>query len=340
MDFVYAPPPPPSSSKKTGGSTNGIQHAQISASNEESSTNHKNNKNKNNNNNNNNNNNRRYNKHNAKQVYNQSSNNINQEIASSVTTSLLDLPTYLPNEEPVIDVSPSTKDRDEGPIKDKTDLDNNDEINNEVNDDEVSQTVKDPSQPIVIPGTNITLQTDEDIAKWIEERKKRWPTRKNIELKEQTQAQAQAQVQVQDQQNEINSQDRKRRNSNSNSDTPNTKKARNICRFYQLHKHCKFGNKCKNLHELPDSSISKSNKFDNPAFNLPDIESTHFKRTINDIPVLIPKLYSNIQKSGGRLFKHLIKREHSEHENNVILQFIQYLDTKGLIDHEVMKKQN
>lgn len=41
------------------------------------------------------------------------------------------------------------------------------------------------SQPIPIPGTSIVLETEEDIARWIEERKKNWPSRKRMAEKAQ-----------------------------------------------------------------------------------------------------------------------------------------------------------
>lgn len=34
------------------------------------------------------------------------------------------------------------------------------------------------SRPVFIEGTGITLETDEDIAKWIAERKAKWPSAK------------------------------------------------------------------------------------------------------------------------------------------------------------------
>lgn len=34
-----------------------------------------------------------------------------------------------------------------------------------------------------IQGTNVKLETEEDIAKWIAERKRKWPSARNMELK-------------------------------------------------------------------------------------------------------------------------------------------------------------
>lgn len=93
-----------------------------------------------------------------------------------------------------------------------------------------------PSEPIYIEGTTILLQTDEDIAKWIEERRKNWPTRKNIEAKAQRQgSQAQTQPQAE------------------------TKLVKQVCRFFAKTGKCKFGNKCKNSHESADPSTKTIN---------------------------------------------------------------------------------
>lgn len=223
----------------------------------------------------------------------------------------LDLPTHLPNEDaPVIESST---------------------IDEEI-DTEEPQVEHDDSKPIYIPGTSITLQTEEDIAKWIEERKKKWPTKKNIELK-QLQMQKdhslnqQKQKQIQTQQQELHETDDdpendRKRKSSEKFDLGNNKKPKVICKFYKQNRHCKFGNKCKNLHE----SIMEENH-----------SKSHYTKVINDVSVLIPKLYTNRQGTG--LFKNLVQRDQSENENSLILDFIQFLDQKRLINHNVKVKK-
>ena len=91
---------------------------------------------------------------------------------------LFDLPTHLPNEahnqpETKSEITPSNQ-----VVVEKVDVDDDEE-------EEEEELQAKSNGPICIPGTSITLQTEEDIAKWIEERKKNWPTNKNIERKKQ-----------------------------------------------------------------------------------------------------------------------------------------------------------
>jgi len=57
----------------------------------------------------------------------------------------------------------------------------------------------------------------------------------------------------------------------------------------------------------------------------------------------VPKLYSNRTEntatSKSSLFKHLITQDQIKNENSLVIDFIKYLDDKGLIDHNVMKKE-
>lgn len=226
---------------------------------------------------------------------------------------LFDLPTHLPNEahnqpETKSEITPSNQ-----VVVEKVDVDDYEE-------EEEEELQAKSNGPICIPGTSITLQTEEDIAKWIEERKKNWPTNKNIERKKQ---ELESKKQQQQQQ---------KRKQQDESSQQSSKKSKNICRFYQMNKKCKFGNKCKNLHEDP--------KNENPitlSFN----ELTHYRKFVNGIPVLIPKLYANRTENTLVkklvLFKHLITRDQEVNENEKVLEFIKYLNEKGFIDHNVMK---
>lgn len=143
------------------------------------------------------------------------------------------------------------------------------------------------TEPIYIEGTTISLQTDEDIAKWIEERKKNWPTRKNIAAKaERQQALAPAQP------------------------TKEVKLNKQVCRFFAKSGRCKFGNKCKNSHE---SALEPGT------------------RMINGLSVKVPQRFKN-NPAKGSLFKNLVQKDYFENENNVVLDFIQYLLSESLID--------
>lgn len=208
---------------------------------------------------------------------NRSQSHINQPSSAN----FLNLPTHLPNEG--VDI-PTPIHIEEVPVEEPK-----------------AQT----SAPVYIPGTTITLQTEEDIAKWIAERKKKWPTKANIEKKQQSKI--------------VETIDRKRKNDDTTK--PDNKKRRTVCKFFKQNRKCRFGTECKNLHEL------------NPA--PPANTKFHYTKTINNIPVLIPKLYANRQDTA--LFKNLVQRDQSEHENSTILDFIQFLDQKGIIRHDITK---
>lgn len=180
-----------------------------------------------------------------------------------------DLPTYLPN----TGVASSSKDL----------LPQNDTTVPETAEE---PPLKDPKEPVFIEGTNITLQTDEDIAKWIEERRKNWPTKKNIELKKNTQQKQKTLPAAKSQ-------------------------SKQVCKFYARSGKCKFGSKCRNLHETSSSGPIT---------------------TINGLQVAVPQRYKKEMPASGSLYKSLVQRDLYEHENNVVLDFLQYLDEHGLID--------
>ncbi|EGW31499.1 uncharacterized protein SPAPADRAFT_154739 [Spathaspora passalidarum NRRL Y-27907] len=210
---------------------------------------------------------------------------------------MFDLPTHLPNELPThLPNQPTHTEPVQEPTEDIL--------------DEEQQAKPNPNEPIYIPGTNITLQTEEDIAKWIEERKKKWPSKQVVAKK------------LEQKQSEIQQKEDRKRPAESK-EAPG-KRTKAVCRFYQQNKKCKFGNKCKNLHVIEANPLAGH-------------ELTHYKRTVNGIPVLIPKLYSNRTHntpSKSSLFKHLISRDQSV-ENDQIIEFIKFLDKQGLIDHNV-----
>lgn len=183
-----------------------------------------------------------------------------------------DLPTHLPN---TGSVSPPARDIERSP----------EEQEHEVKEKEVAVT----KEPIYIEGTTITLQTEEDIAKWIEERRKNWPTRKNVELKSKREQ-------------EIKPQE------------PEKPQTKQVCKFYARNKKCKFGNKCRNVHETSKGSGSLT--------------------TINGLQVAVPQRYKKEISGTGSLYKNLVQRELYEHENNVIIDFLQYLDKNNLIDRD------
>ena len=265
---------------------------------------------------------------------------------------IFDLPTHLPNEIPKKteltskiqkNVSVGNEPNNQNHLTHHNDDDDDDDDKEEENDEHEEKTLPKAytNETIYIQGTNISLQTEEDIAKWIEERKRNWPTNKNIELKRQQQQQQQK-----DNDNDIIKTDNinKRKNDNESSNTLTKKlKSINICRFYQLNKKCKFGNKCKNLHEQqqqPQQHHQKQSINENPITSTYN-ELTHYRKFINGIPILIPKLYSNRTENTLMnklsLFKHLVSKDHMTNENEKVIEFIKWLNDHGIINHDVMK---
>ena len=202
----------------------------------------------------------------------------------------LDLPTHLPNSEEPED----TKDSTPALLAPGSEAPANVPVEENISDEEAGNSA---GGAMCIPGTNIKLESDEDIQKWIEERKKNWPTKKNLEKKQ------------------LEQENEKKRKPH---DTPrNTKKPKNICRFYQQHKTCKFGNKCKNLHE---------------------VESDY--KIINNIKVKVPQNYENHYynphnpSENSSLYKMLVKKDQLELENTQFIDFLYYMDKRGLIKHD------
>lgn len=154
----------------------------------------------------------------------------------------------------------------------------------------VPQQAPSQKEPIFIEGTTITLQTEEDIAKWIEERRKRWPTKKNVEAKLKERAGAKAEEAA-----------------------PPPKQA--VCKFFARNGKCKFGAKCKNLHEAGGSKNSAT-------------------KLVNGIKVHLPERYKKDVSDSGSLFTKLVQRDLYEHENNTVLAFLQYLEANSLLDRD------
>lgn len=188
----------------------------------------------------------------------------------------------------------------------------------QVNDTKLEKNESKPEkEPVFIEGTNITLQTEEDIAKWIAERRKKWPTRKNVEAKLQAQP--------------------------SPAPTPapepvveneqNTGPKQNVCKFYAKHNRCKFGNKCRNVHETQPKTCSNTNN--NNKNNSLTSGGSGTRKIINGMLVNIPQRYKKEVNGAGSLFTKLVQRDLYEHENNIIVDFLQHLDSKGLINHDI-----
>lgn len=210
----------------------------------------------------------------------------------------LDLPTHLPNALSETRNTSTDSDPNSVEIGDESDIDKTEEVSFlsssvSLNPPDLQDEPLQPknSELFFIEGTNITLNTDEDIARWIEERRKNWPTRKNIAAKAEKLLNRLAAFEAQTE-----------------------RPQKRVCRTFAKSGSCKYGKKCKHLHESSGSSRSK---------------------IINGISVKVPQRYKTMTKSGS-LFKNLVQRDLFEHENDFVLDFVKYLLYNGMIDVNAM----
>lgn len=229
----------------------------------------------------------------------------------------LKLPTHLPNETPVLEQHPPSLPakpppmtwmmggRAIKPVSSVLKKDDKistpavvDSISNEDEEDEEKMLTK-KNSPIAIPGTSIVLQTDEDIAQWIAERKKNWPSKKRIEQKS------------------LELQTRKRGSEDSEQAS---KRQKRYCKFF-IKGNCR-NEHCPNLHEIPVKPLP-SNKL---VYH-------------HDMPINIPERYSKSANYGKSLHKLVVEQDHYQNENTQILKIIEKLfDNKVIIpDYEKYK---
>ncbi|CAK7904440.1 hypothetical protein CAAN1_13S01332 [[Candida] anglica] len=341
MDFSYGPPPPPPS--RNG---NGRNLGNVNSRNSTYNTSTLSNRGKNN----------RYSPSNTNmpsQANGQFNNNI----------SLADLPTHLPNSittaptnpevlqtppamvetsvaqnEPTPSSSPTSPpplastSKEPEPVADI--INPEPEVESQSQPPSVTEDSTNAKEPVCIPGTSITLETEEDIRKWIEERKKKWPTRKNLEEKLKQEEAKKKESAQSDTNSNLNPNGKREMTSTNESN-----KKRRVCHFFQQNKKCRYGAKCKNSHELANNS-------NNSSSNTLPTSTASVVKTINNIQVNIPQRFksefysndpTNANNNNKSLFKMLVQKDHYENDNDTILQFLEYLDSKKLIDHNIGK---
>ncbi|KAG7899317.1 hypothetical protein KL935_003627 [Ogataea polymorpha] len=155
------------------------------------------------------------------------------------------------------------------------------------------------SKLIAIPGTNIVLNSEEEIQKWIEERRKNWPTNKRVQEKKSLQKeQAQAK--------------------------PNEQRNRRVCRFWQNSRNCKNGAKCRFLHE---SGPQRPRQLPN-----------HKVKQIQGLSVQIPQRFTPLVHKGGSLHNLVAEREMLD-ENVKLLEIFKKLIDNNLIQDWCELKQ-
>lgn len=220
-----------------------------------------------------------------------------------------------------------------------------------IGEEEVQQQQLPTDSVVYIPGTTISLQTDEDIAKWIEERRKKWPTKKNVQQKEQEEKEKEKknhheqlilkkrtnQDQDQSQGKQPITKKRKQEPNEQQDSSFKTPSKKQICKFYEKNKKCRYGTKCRNLHE---SSNGGGHSSEQPksiqAFPTMKIPRNCVVKGVNGVKVLVPQRYKGTNNSSS-LFANLVQQDKQEFENKIVLEFIQFLDTQRLINHDIFK---
>ncbi|KAK7204697.1 nuclear fragile X mental retardation-interacting protein 1-domain-containing protein [Myxozyma melibiosi] len=162
-------------------------------------------------------------------------------------------------------------------------------------------------QIVAIPGTSITLQTEADIAKWIAERKARWPTASRVEEKEKEREKAR---QLQLEQQNLQGEDQQLQDHQGISEST-TAKRQPICKFFASTGHCKRGDQCKFLHEQRPATDNKR-----VATAADGLRTKRYKRF--EAPRKMP------------LFKRLVQNDWDK-ENEKILDFIAFLAERGIV---------
>lgn len=173
------------------------------------------------------------------------------------------------------------------------------EVGSPTNEPIKSQTPND--KDVSIRGTNIVLESDEDIKAWIAERRKNWPTARRIEQRKKQKAEA----------DEILGKLGVFRSKGGNN------KQRRVCKRWQATGHCKNGKRCRFLHERSKSNIRRL-----PNNNI---------KVIHGIPVQIPKRFTPMVNGGKSLSSLLVESEHLKDENLTLLDVFDRLVESGVV---------
>lgn len=171
---------------------------------------------------------------------------------------------------------------------------------------------------IAIQGTNIVFENDEDIEKWIAERKKNWPTNKRVEEK---QKEIEKAKKIMD-----------NLNNNSNSVDESTNSKIKVCSFWLKTKKCKNGKNCKFSHDVSNiqhkrngNNVNKKNGLLTKA--LPN----HKLKIVHGIPVQIPQRFTPLQNKGKSLHNLMVEGEQFKKENMELLDIFEKLVKSGII---------
>ncbi|ESX02970.1 hypothetical protein KL918_002256 [Ogataea parapolymorpha] len=156
------------------------------------------------------------------------------------------------------------------------------------------------SKLIAIPGTNIVLDSEEDIQKWIEERRKNWPTNKRVQEKKSLQKE-------------------------QTQPKPNEPRNRRVCRFWQNSRNCKNGAKCRFLHE---SGPQRPRQLPN-----------HKVKQIQGLSVQIPQRFTPLVHKGRSLHNLVAEREMLDENVKLLGIFKKLIDNNLIQDWTELKQR-
>ena len=192
--------------------------------------------------------------------------------------------------------------------------------NNGFDDDLLADEEVELKKKIAVQGTNIILENEEDIQKWIEERKKNWPTNSRIEEKRKELENAKRIVE------NINNQ--------THSDEKDIAKVK-ICNFWLRTKKCRLGKDCKFSHDMSNYSKPKnySGKPRTKALSTKPLPN-HKLKLIHGIPVQIPSRFTPLKNEGKSLHNLLMEGERFQSENVELLGLFTKMVKCGIIKQD------
>lgn len=194
---------------------------------------------------------------------------------------------------------------------------------------------------VAIQGTNIVFENDEDIKKWIEERKKNWPTNKRVEEKKKDIEKAKKIIENLNCKNSNN--DSFINNDNNETYNEISKPKIKMCNFWLKHKKCKNGKNCKFSHDM--SNYVKPNKNTRNKSKVNNISTrplkNHKLKLIHGIPVQIPSRFTPLNNEGKSLHNLIIEGEQFQKENVQLLDIFSKMVKYGVIknDWDTLKKK-
>ncbi|TID29635.1 hypothetical protein CANINC_001754 [Pichia inconspicua] len=180
---------------------------------------------------------------------------------------------------------------------------------------------------VAVPGTNIILENEEDIERWIEERKKNWPTAKRV--KEKMEEKEKAEKIMKNLTGEI-------------IEVHYTPKIK-VCNFWMRTKRCKNGKNCKFSHDATEIADYKTNIKENHKNRRDSKQSfpNHKTKLIHGIPVQIPQRFTPLSNKGKSLHSLIVEGEQFQNENVELITLFEKLVKFQLLnkDWEGLKKK-